>query len=121
MERGFKNIIREISKELKVEEEKNYKERKRKAIKRGLSRGTKYVFNEYVVKSVLDSFLNNLEGRILNKEKIKLKNIGTFSTYIRKEFNSRDPRTGESIKVPRRRALKFKISRRLRDKLKDIL
>jgi nucleoid DNA-binding protein len=41
-------------------------------------------------------------------EKLELRGLGSFKAITRKPMMARNPRTGEAVKVPAKRAVKFK-------------
>ena len=56
----------------------------------------------------------------MNKDdEIALPGIGTFRTAAREERSARNPRTGEMIKVPGGRVVKFKVSSTLKNAVKN--
>jgi DNA-binding protein HU-beta len=64
--------------------------------------------------TVVDSITNALK----NDDKVALVGFGTFSVSRRKARTARNPRTGEPIEVPAKRAPKFKAGRDLKNAVK---
>ncbi len=60
------------------------------------------------VEKVLDSTLETICKSIKKGEEVKLVGFGTFSKTKRKARTGRNPRTGESIKIPSAWSPKFK-------------
>jgi DNA-binding protein HU-beta len=62
------------------------------------------------VRRSLESVLKCMMTALENGESISLNNFGTFSVKEMKARNSRNPSTGESIVVPSKKVIKFKIA-----------
>ncbi len=57
---------------------------------------------------VIDILTSTISESLSNGEKVTLVGFGTFTTSERSERIGRNPLTGESVKVPRKRVAKFK-------------
>ena len=66
---------------------------------------------EIILKEIRDS-LNRNEG-------IELRNFGTFRTSIQKASIRRNPKTGEKVNVPKKKTIKWKMSKDLFKKLNN--
>ncbi len=66
---------------------------------------------EIILKEIKDS-LNRGEG-------VELRNFGTFRVNIQKASIRRNPKTGEKVNVPKKRIIKWKMSKYLFKKLND--
>lgn len=62
------------------------------------------------VKKVVDSLFAVAEQQLLQGEKIVLSGFGVFSVSIARERVGRNPRTGEQVKIPPRRSVRFRSS-----------
>lgn len=62
----------------------------------------------------LDTFVESVTGALKRGDKVALVGFGTFTVAKRKARTARNPRTGETIKVPAKRAPKFKAGRDLK-------
>jgi DNA-binding protein HU-beta len=51
-------------------------------------------------------------------DKIKLAGFGTFSVVARSQREGHNPRTGEKIKIPASKVVKFKAGKTLSEKVK---
>lgn len=68
---------------------------------------------ERVVTTILDTIIDKLaEGG-----RVELRGFGAFSTRERTARVGRNPRTGEAVKVPAKRAPHFKPGKELRERL----
>lgn len=68
---------------------------------------------EIVVETVFDSMKQALAGG----EKIEIRGFGNFRLKERKPRKARNPKTGETVDVPRKMALHFKMGKALRESL----
>lgn len=62
---------------------------------------------------IINVFLKGIEEGLESKEKITIKNFGSFSLQERKERNAVNPRTQEPIKVSAKTRIKFKSAKKL--------
>jgi len=66
-----------------------------------------------VVKAALETITEVLQG----KDSISFVGFGSFSTVQRAARISKIPSTGESIEVPEKTAVKFKVGKELKEKV----
>jgi len=66
------------------------------------------------VKKVLDGIFSEIASCLVSGKAVKILGFGSFSVYERKERKGINPRTGEEIVIPARRAIRFKPSKNLR-------
>jgi len=64
---------------------------------------------------VLNSIINGIENALSRGEKVTLSGFGSFSVIRRKERKGRNPKTGEIIKIPSKKAIKFIPSKKLKE------
>ena len=67
----------------------------------------------------LDATLETISGALESGDKVPLVGFGTFGVSERGERTARNPRTGESITIPARRAVTFKAGTALKDKVNN--
>lgn len=67
--------------------------------------------SEAVVETVVDSIIAALK----KGDEVSIAGLGIFSTKMRPARTGRNPRTGESIKVPSMRVPKFRAAKGLKD------
>jgi len=70
---------------------------------------------EIVVETVFDS----IKEALSNNEKIEIRGFGNFRLKERQPRNARNPKTGESVDVPSKMAVRFKAGKALRESLND--
>ena len=68
---------------------------------------------EMIVSGMLDEIVSALE----TGQRVELRNFGTFYPRHRPAHQGRNPKTGESVSVSDRTALRFKIGKDLKERL----
>jgi DNA-binding protein HU-beta len=66
----------------------------------------------------LNTFVGSVTTALKKGDRVALVGFGTFSVTKRKARTARNPRTGETIHVPARKAPKFKAGRELKKAVK---
>ena len=61
------------------------------------------------------AFISSVTDALVKKETVSLVGFGTFSTSDRAARDGRNPRTGETIKIPAKTLVKFKAGKALSD------
>jgi DNA-binding protein HU-beta len=69
-------------------------------------------------KKFLDAFVDVTSTSLVSGDKVILFGFGTFSVVDRVARKGRNPITGASIDVPAKKAVKFKASTELKDRIK---
>jgi DNA-binding protein HU-beta len=67
------------------------------------------------VESVLDAFFETVRSTAKSGDRVGWPGFGSFSTTQRKARTGRNPRTGEAVKIPATKAVKFSPSSTLKD------
>ncbi len=67
--------------------------------------------------SALDAYVEAVSKELKKGGKISLVGFGTFSVSKRKAREGRNPKTGETIKIPAKKVVKFKPGKELADKV----
>ena len=68
---------------------------------------------------VIDIILKEIKDTLHRGEGVELRNFGTLRTSIQKASIRRNPKTGEKINVPKKRTIKWKMSKDLFKKLNN--
>ena len=68
-----------------------------------------------VIDAIVRGVLARIERAVGKAETVNLVGFGRFEVYERSARRGRNPRTGESLKIPATAAVRFKIGKRLRD------
>ena len=63
--------------------------------------------------------LKEISDSLLRDEGVELRNFGTFRTSVQKASIRRNPKTGEKVNVPKKRIIKWKMSKDLFKKLNN--
>jgi DNA-binding protein HU-beta len=67
---------------------------------------------------VVDAIIDTVTGSLKNGDEVSIAGLGIFSTKVRPARQGRNPRTGETIKVPAMRVPKFRAAKALKDAVK---
>ena len=68
---------------------------------------------------LIDIILNEIKNSLKRSEGVELRGFGTFRTNIQKESIRRNPKTGTKVNVPKKRTIKWKMSKDLFKKLNN--
>ena len=68
-------------------------------------------------KAIIDSLRDNVVATLLGGNRVNVLGLGTFEVRATKEKMGRNPKTGESIKIPAGRKVVFKVSKGLKDQM----
>ena len=66
---------------------------------------------------IVDTVLDCIAEALAEGDKVELRGFGSFRTRSREARNGRNPRTGETVQVPRRKAPFFRASKAFLEKL----
>lgn len=69
---------------------------------------------ERVVEALFDSIISSLK----RGEEVSVAGFGKFSVKMRKAREARNPKTGETVKVPASNAVKFSVAKALKEGVK---
>ena len=61
---------------------------------------------------LVDIVISNMENALIRSERVELRDIFTLETKIQKARISRNPKTNEKVKVPEKKTVYFKISKK---------
>ena len=68
---------------------------------------------------IIEIILKEIKETLKRGEGVEFRNFGTFRTNIQKASIRRNPKTGEKVSVPKKRTIKWKMSKYLFKKLND--
>lgn len=66
----------------------------------------------------VDGFVSAVSGALESGDSVTLVGFGTFTIGSRAEREGRNPRTGEKLKIPASKVVKFKAGKNLSEKVK---
>lgn len=69
------------------------------------------------VKKVVQKTFDSIAEALIKGDRVELRDFGIFKTKSRKARKGRNPRTGESVPVPPKRAVVFKTGMELKKKV----
>ena len=61
---------------------------------------------------LVDIIISNMEIALIRNERVELRDIFTLETKIQKARISRNPKTNEKVKVPEKKTVHFKMSKK---------
>ena len=61
---------------------------------------------------LIDIIISNMENALIRNERVELRDIFTLETKIQKARISRNPKTNEKVKVPEKKTVNFKMSKK---------
>jgi len=67
------------------------------------------------VQAVLDGIINSIGDSLKSGDKVSFVGFGTFEVSSRAARTGRNPQTGDSIKIPARKVVRFKAGKQLKD------
>jgi len=68
------------------------------------------------LEKIFELFLQEIIDSLLNKKSIEIRSLGTFFIKeIKEKRQARNPKTGENIYVPKRKKIRFRASKRLKE------
>ena len=68
---------------------------------------------------IVDSLFDSLKATLIAGDPIKIVHFGTFTLRDKNPRNGRNPRTGESILIKKRKMVSFKPSKKLREHINE--
>lgn len=71
-------------------------------------------------KKALESFLENVEGSLKKGNRVSLVGFGSWSVSKRNAREGRNPSTGQTIRIPAKRIVKFRSGSDLADAVRGI-
>mgnify|MGYP006294040625 CR=1 FL=1 len=72
-----------------------------------------------VVKTIIETFLENLTVELANGNRIEFREFGVFETKVQPARTAQNPKTLEPVQVPAKRKIKFKLGRLMREGLNE--
>ena len=61
---------------------------------------------------LIDIIISNMENSLIRNERVELRDIFSLETKIQKARISRNPKTNEKVKVPEKKTVYFKMSKK---------
>ena len=70
-----------------------------------------------VSETIVNVIVESMKKALLDEERIELRGFGSFHIEYYKGYTGRNPKTGESIKVNRKRLPFFKVGKDLKERI----
>jgi len=70
-----------------------------------------------LVQSIIQHFLNNIVSELSEGNRIEFRDFGVFEIRIRAARKAHNPKTFESVQVPAKHTVRFKMGRLMKQKL----
>ena len=67
------------------------------------------------IEVIVDTVFDGMKGALAHGEKIEIRGFGAFRIKQRDSRAARNPKTGETVQVPPRKAIHFKIGKPFHD------
>ncbi len=64
-----------------------------------------------ISENVVNTILNEIKESLIQRSRVEIRGFGSFSIKEYKSYSGRNPKTGEEIKVPKKLAPIFKVSK----------
>ncbi len=72
-----------------------------------------------VVKDILQRFLDEIITELSQGNRLEFREFGVFEVRRRSARRAQNPRTLEKVEVPEKRVVRFKVGRRMRERIED--
>lgn len=66
---------------------------------------------------VVDTVFDSIKDALKKGEKVEIRGFGNFRLKQRQPRKARNPKTGESVEVPQKKAIRFKVGKALKEAL----
>jgi len=91
-------------------------------VKSELIKELKKSYPNFLIKDlnkIIEIILKEIKETLQRGEGVELRNFGTFRTNIQKASIRRNPKTGQKVSVPKKKTIKWKMSKDLFKKLNN--
>jgi integration host factor beta subunit len=72
-------------------------------------------FTKRQVEIMFDTVMDSIKDALKNGERVEIRGFGNFTVKIREPRIARNPKTGQSVNVPMKRTVHFKVGKELMD------
>jgi len=76
-------------------------------------------FKLTTVKTIVQQLFDQVTAELVKNNRLELRDFGVFEPHTRKARTAQNPRTLEHIHVPAKRAVRFKMGRRMRERMNE--
>jgi integration host factor subunit beta len=69
------------------------------------------------VQTIVNTIFQNMSDALSRGEGIEIRGFGSFRIKVRRAKDGRNPKTGETVRVPKKRIPFFKVGKELRERV----
>lgn len=69
------------------------------------------------VQTIVNTIFQNMSDALSRGEGIEIRGFGSFRVKVRRAKDGRNPKTGETVRVPKKRIPFFKVGKELRERV----
>ena len=70
------------------------------------------------IKTIFDIMFDTISNSLIKEKSVELRDFGRFSIkMIKAKYNARNPKTGETIYIPEKKKVSFKMSKHLKQEI----
>ncbi len=69
------------------------------------------------VHTIVNTIFQSMSNTLSRGEGIEIRGFGSFRVKVRRAKNGRNPKTGETVRVPRKKIPFFKVGKELRERV----
>lgn len=73
-----------------------------------------------LAKKIIQTFLDEVVDELARGNRLEFREFGVFDVIHKRERLARNPRTGETVKVPSKTVVHFKVGRLMKDKVQRL-
>ena len=76
-------------------------------------------FQKKHLNKIFDIFIDEIKASLKRGESVEIRSFGRFSVKVHKDKIGRNPKTGEKIKVPQKKIIRFKMAKEIFSKINE--
>ena len=76
-------------------------------------------FQKKHLNKIFDIFIHEIKESLKRGESVEIRSFGRFSVKVHKDKVARNPKTGEKIKVPKKKIIRFKMAKEIFSKINE--
>ena len=76
-------------------------------------------FQKKHLNKIFDIFIHEIKASLKRGESVEIRSFGRFSIKVHKDKMARNPKTGEKIRVPKKKIIRFKMAKEIFSKINE--
>ena len=76
-------------------------------------------FQKKHLNKIFDIFIDEIKASLKRGESVEIRSFGRFSVKVHKDKMARNPKTGEKIRVPKKKIIRFKMAKEIFSKINE--